>query len=205
MKDATVPYCALLCPLFSLMFCAGNVPFSKTSEDDLREIFREFGEVENVRIVRDRVTGKGKGFAYVQYKSADSVEAAVTASRSQKAIKIKVEDKSFELRVQKSMKPVQKREYERHRKFVKKGGKKGLQKRTKRWRNRKQKRHELKTGSRKRSSEPREGTSKPMTRDQRKHAEWKDKRKRSDTVLMTKGQRKAHRVRQDQSQKHSQN
>jgi cold-inducible RNA-binding protein len=42
----------------------GNLPFS-TTEDELREIFTEYGEVQTVKIILDRETGKPRGFGFV--------------------------------------------------------------------------------------------------------------------------------------------
>lgn len=50
----------------------GNLPF-KINEEKLREHFTKCGEVDDVRVIRDKATGMGKGFAYVRFKSKDSV------------------------------------------------------------------------------------------------------------------------------------
>jgi hypothetical protein len=42
------------------------VPKTAT-EDEVREHFRQFGDLEYVSIVRNRETGESKGFAYVKY------------------------------------------------------------------------------------------------------------------------------------------
>lgn len=44
----------------------GNVPYNAT-ENDLSEYFSSCGEVQSVRIIRDKSTGQGKGFAYVSF------------------------------------------------------------------------------------------------------------------------------------------
>lgn len=48
----------------------------------MRAIFACFGQIDNVRIIRDKATGLGKGFGYVQFTNASSVDAAVQAARS---------------------------------------------------------------------------------------------------------------------------
>lgn len=40
-------------------------------EADVWQHFREYGEVENVRLVRDRNTSIGKGFGYVLFKVSE--------------------------------------------------------------------------------------------------------------------------------------
>ncbi len=46
----------------------GNLPFS-ASDDEVREMFGEFGEVEEVHLVTDRDTGRPRGFGFVQMSS----------------------------------------------------------------------------------------------------------------------------------------
>ena len=41
----------------------GNLPYDVT-EQDLMDIFAEYGEVTSVKIVTDRVTGRSKGFGF---------------------------------------------------------------------------------------------------------------------------------------------
>ncbi|KAK9679660.1 RNA recognition motif [Popillia japonica] len=54
----------------------GNVSFA-AEEEELWQLFQSCGEIESVRLVRDRRTDIGKGFGYVNFKSADSVELAL--------------------------------------------------------------------------------------------------------------------------------
>ena len=43
----------------------GNLSFSAT-EDQLRDLFAEFGQVESVSVITDRATGRPRGFAFVE-------------------------------------------------------------------------------------------------------------------------------------------
>lgn len=43
----------------------GNLSF-KTSEDQLLELFSEFGEVTSAKIITDRETGRSRGFGFVE-------------------------------------------------------------------------------------------------------------------------------------------
>jgi len=43
----------------------GNLPF-KTDEDAVREAFERYGDVEEVRLVKDKRTGKKKGYGFVE-------------------------------------------------------------------------------------------------------------------------------------------
>src|SRR5438552_3554462 len=54
----------------------GNLSF-QTSENDLNDLFTQFGEVESVKIITDRDTGRSKGFAFVAMGD-DSAEKAIS-------------------------------------------------------------------------------------------------------------------------------
>lgn len=57
----------------------GNLPFD-ANEEEVRDIFLDCGAIENVRIVRDKELGSGKGFGYVNFQSPDAVELALKMS-----------------------------------------------------------------------------------------------------------------------------
>ena len=48
----------------------GNLPFSAT-EEELRSLFSQYGEVQSVSIVADRESGRPRGFAFVEMENAD--------------------------------------------------------------------------------------------------------------------------------------
>jgi RNA recognition motif-containing protein len=52
----------------------GNLPFS-TTEDDLSDLFAEVGNVESVRIITDRETGRSRGFGFVEMADEDAEKA----------------------------------------------------------------------------------------------------------------------------------
>jgi len=54
----------------------GGVPFDLT-EGDLLAIFAQYGEVVDVNLVRDKGTGKSKGFAFLAYEDQRSTILAV--------------------------------------------------------------------------------------------------------------------------------
>lgn len=54
----------------------GNVGFA-ANEDQVRRHFSVCGDIVDVRLVRDAATGMGKGFGYVNFASAESVEKAL--------------------------------------------------------------------------------------------------------------------------------
>ncbi len=49
----------------------------KTTEEDLHSAFAEFGTVERVSVVRDRVTGQPRGFAFVEMPNRDEATRAI--------------------------------------------------------------------------------------------------------------------------------
>jgi RNA recognition motif-containing protein len=54
----------------------GNLPYS-TSEDDLRTLFSGAGNVVSVSLIKDRDTGRSKGFAFVEMASQSEAENAI--------------------------------------------------------------------------------------------------------------------------------
>ena len=56
----------------------GNLAYT-TTEDELREKFSQFGEVESVNVIMDRDTGRSKGFGFVEMGSEDAAQAAIEA------------------------------------------------------------------------------------------------------------------------------
>lgn len=54
----------------------GNLPFSAT-EDEVRELFSQFGDVESVNLITDRESGRPRGFGFVEM--ANGAEDAIQA------------------------------------------------------------------------------------------------------------------------------
>ena len=54
----------------------GNLNYD-LSEEELNEIFSEYGEVTSVKIVKDRETGRAKGFGFVEMANEAEGEKAV--------------------------------------------------------------------------------------------------------------------------------
>jgi hypothetical protein len=48
-----------------------------TRESDLEQAFREFGEVDSVKIIMDKFTGKSKGFGFVEMPNDDEARNAI--------------------------------------------------------------------------------------------------------------------------------
>lgn len=56
----------------------GNISFS-TTESGLSNLFSQYGEVESVNVVMDRVTGRSKGFAFVEMADDAAAQSAIQA------------------------------------------------------------------------------------------------------------------------------
>jgi RNA recognition motif-containing protein len=54
----------------------GNLPY-KTREQDLHAYFSQIGNVTSVTIMVDRETGKSRGFAFVEFETAEEANRAV--------------------------------------------------------------------------------------------------------------------------------
>jgi len=60
----------------------GNLPWS-TTEQELEELFAQYGQVEEVHLPTDRDTGRPRGFGFVTFVEADAAHAAVEALHDQ--------------------------------------------------------------------------------------------------------------------------
>lgn len=54
----------------------GNLSYD-TSEDTLKELFSEAGTVETVDIIKDRISGRSKGFAFIEMSTEEEAEEAI--------------------------------------------------------------------------------------------------------------------------------
>ncbi len=60
----------------------GNLPYSVTQED-LSDLFSEFGPVSRATVVMDRETNRSKGFGFVEMSDDDAANDAVEAINGQ--------------------------------------------------------------------------------------------------------------------------
>ena len=67
----------------------GNLSYS-TTEDDLRALFSQAGAVASVALIKDRDTGKSKGFAFVEMATQAEAQKAITMFNA-----FKVEDRTL--------------------------------------------------------------------------------------------------------------
>lgn len=54
----------------------GNLPF-RTTEDALREHFAQAGAVESVSIIIDKMTGRSRGFGFVEMSTEEDAQRAI--------------------------------------------------------------------------------------------------------------------------------
>ena len=54
----------------------GNLPWSAT-EDQVRNLFAEYGTVNSVNLVSDRETGRARGFGFVEFRKQEEAQKAI--------------------------------------------------------------------------------------------------------------------------------
>jgi len=57
----------------------GNLSYN-TTEDELRDYFSQFGNIEDIKLIIDFNTGRSKGFGFITYASIQDCESAVTTA-----------------------------------------------------------------------------------------------------------------------------
>jgi len=55
---------------------AGNLSYEVT-EEDLKKAFEAFGEVESIKIIKDRYTDRSKGFGFVEMPDNRNAQSAI--------------------------------------------------------------------------------------------------------------------------------
>ncbi|MDD2438206.1 MAG: RNA-binding protein [Massilibacteroides sp.] len=54
----------------------GNLNY-RVREEDLKQVMEEYGAVDSVKIIKDRETGRSKGFAFVEMANDDDAKKAI--------------------------------------------------------------------------------------------------------------------------------
>lgn len=54
----------------------GGLPY-ETSEEEFRSAFADFGSITSVLIVKDKMTGRSKGFGFVEYSTDEEAQRAI--------------------------------------------------------------------------------------------------------------------------------
>jgi cold-inducible RNA-binding protein len=60
----------------------GNLTYN-TTEDDLRNLFAQYGNVDSVAVITDRDSGQSKGFGFVEFNDDSEAKAAMSALSGQ--------------------------------------------------------------------------------------------------------------------------
>jgi RNA recognition motif-containing protein len=55
----------------------GNLP-GTVNENDLREVFQAFGEVEKTAVIKDKFSGESRGFGFVEMPNKAEAEKAIS-------------------------------------------------------------------------------------------------------------------------------
>lgn len=56
----------------------GNLPFS-TTQQEIEELFAQHGELVEVKLITDRMSGRSKGIAFVEFATEEEAAAAMEA------------------------------------------------------------------------------------------------------------------------------
>jgi len=56
----------------------GNLPFN-ASEDDIRQLFAAYGQVDVVSLIKDKFTNQSRGFGFVEMPNLKEAQAAIQA------------------------------------------------------------------------------------------------------------------------------
>ncbi len=60
----------------------GNLAYQAT-DDDLREAFEQFGQVSSAQVIKDKFTGRSRGFGFVEMPSNDEGQKAIESINNQ--------------------------------------------------------------------------------------------------------------------------
>ncbi len=83
----------------------------QTTEDTLRQMFEAFGEVESVKIIKDRFKGYPKGFAFVEMPSNSEADKAIKALNGNVVDKKPIKVNHADSGGKKKKKPFRRRNY----------------------------------------------------------------------------------------------
>lgn len=91
-SDCIIVFLTLLKGIIVKLY-VGNLSYN-LNEDELRELFMTFGQIASVNIIKDRVTGKSRGFGFVEMVEENDAKNAIANLNGQeiKGLKIKVNE-----------------------------------------------------------------------------------------------------------------
>jgi RNA recognition motif-containing protein len=62
--------------LMATKLFVGNLPYD-TQEEELKELFARFGTAQSIKVIKDKYTGRSRGFAFVEMTSPDEAQRAI--------------------------------------------------------------------------------------------------------------------------------
>lgn len=60
----------------------GNISF-QVNDFELTDLFKEYGEVASAKVVTDKMTGRSRGFGFVEMSTEDAAQKAIDALNGQ--------------------------------------------------------------------------------------------------------------------------
>ena len=60
----------------------GNLPY-ETDENAIRELFSQFGTLDSVHVATDKMTGRARGFGFVEMSTDEEARAAISGLNGQ--------------------------------------------------------------------------------------------------------------------------
>lgn len=83
-----------------------------TTENTLKNLFSEFGNVENIKLIKDRLSGRSKGYGFIEMPSNSEAERAISGLNGNAVdgsnIKVKPADSG---RKKRNKRPFHRRDY----------------------------------------------------------------------------------------------
>lgn len=55
----------------------GNIP-REVTDDDLKQAFEAYGQIESAAVIKDKFTGESRGFGFIEMPSASEASAAIS-------------------------------------------------------------------------------------------------------------------------------
>lgn len=84
----------------------GNLPYS-TTEQELVDLFSQYGELVSVAVITDRMTGRAKGIAFVEFASEEAAAQAIEATNN-----MDLNGRNIMVNVARPMQPREKRPFQ---------------------------------------------------------------------------------------------
>jgi RNA recognition motif-containing protein len=91
--------------VFTMNIYIGNLSHG-TTENSLKALFGEYGEIESVKVIKDRFSGRPKGYGFIEMPSNSEADQAIKALNGKRIegnnIKVKPADSGGKRRKKKS-------------------------------------------------------------------------------------------------------